>query len=32
VVHHHRRLLSYKKARERALVAFDSLLKRHAAS
>jgi AcrR family transcriptional regulator len=29
VVHHHRRLLGYKKARERALVALDSLLKRY---
>ncbi len=32
VVHHHRRLLGYKKARERALVAFESLLKHHAAA
>jgi AcrR family transcriptional regulator len=32
VVHHHRRLLGYKKARERALTALDSLYKRHAAS
>ncbi|HEX6266212.1 MAG TPA: TetR/AcrR family transcriptional regulator [Burkholderiales bacterium] len=32
VVHHHRRLLGYKKARERALVALDSLLKRYAVS
>jgi AcrR family transcriptional regulator len=32
VVHHHRRLLGYKKARERALAALDSLLRRHAAS
>ena len=30
VVHHHRRLLGYKKARERALAALDSLFKRHA--
>src|SRR5687768_18223339 len=29
VVHHHRRLLGYKKARERALIALDSLLKRY---
>jgi AcrR family transcriptional regulator len=29
VVHHHRRLLGYKKARERALTALDSLLERH---
>ena len=29
VVHHHRRLLGYKKARERALTALDSLFKRH---
>jgi AcrR family transcriptional regulator len=32
VVHHHRRLLGYKKARERALIALDSLLKRYAVS
>jgi AcrR family transcriptional regulator len=32
VVHHHRRLLGYKKARERALLALDSLLKRYAVS
>jgi AcrR family transcriptional regulator len=32
VVHHHRRLLGYKKARERALVALDSQLKRYAVS
>jgi AcrR family transcriptional regulator len=32
VVHHHRRLLGYKKARERALAALDSLFKRHSAS
>lgn len=31
VVHHHRRLLGYQKARERALVALDALLARHAA-
>jgi len=30
VVHHHRRLLGYKKARERALTALDSLLNRNA--
>jgi AcrR family transcriptional regulator len=30
VVHHHRRLLGYKKARERALTALDSLFKRRA--
>ena len=29
VVHHHRRLLGYRKARERALAALDSLLERH---
>jgi AcrR family transcriptional regulator len=29
VVHHHRRLLGYKKARERALAALDALLERH---
>jgi AcrR family transcriptional regulator len=29
VVHHHRRLLGYRKARERALLALDSLLKRY---
>jgi AcrR family transcriptional regulator len=32
VVHHHRRLLGYKKARERALTALDSLFQRHSAS
>jgi AcrR family transcriptional regulator len=32
VVHHHRRLLGYKKARERALAALDALLARHAVS
>ena len=32
VVHHHRRLLGYKKARERALAALDSLFKRHCVS
>jgi AcrR family transcriptional regulator len=32
VVHHHRRLLGYKKARERALIALDSLLERYAVS
>ena len=32
VVHHHRRLLGYRKARERALIALDSLLRRYAAS
>jgi AcrR family transcriptional regulator len=32
VVHHHRRLLGYKKARERALSALDSLFRRNAAS
>ena len=31
VVHHHRRLLGYKKARERALTALDSLFKRNSA-
>ncbi len=30
VVHHHRRLLGYKKARERALTALDSLFNRNA--
>lgn len=30
VVHHHRRLLGYKKARERALTALDSLFHRNA--
>jgi AcrR family transcriptional regulator len=30
VVHHHRRLLGYKKARGRALFALDSLFERHA--
>jgi AcrR family transcriptional regulator len=32
VVHHHRRLLGYRKARERALAALDSLFQRHAIS
>ena len=32
VVHHHRRLLGYKKARERALTALDSLFKRQSVS
>lgn len=31
VVHHHRRLLGYRKARERALAALDSLFQRYAA-
>ena len=31
VVHHHRRLLGYEKARARALAAFDALIERHAA-
>jgi AcrR family transcriptional regulator len=31
VVHHHRRLLGYDKARARALAAFDALIVRHAA-
>jgi AcrR family transcriptional regulator len=31
VVHHHRRLLGYRKARERGLAALDSLFKHHAA-
>jgi AcrR family transcriptional regulator len=31
VVHHHRRLLGYPKARSRALAALESLLERHAA-
>ena len=30
VVHHHRRLLGYEKARSRALAAFDALIERHA--
>jgi AcrR family transcriptional regulator len=30
VVHHHRRLLGYQKARSRALAAFDALIERHA--
>jgi AcrR family transcriptional regulator len=30
VVHHHRRLLGYDKARSRALAAFDALIERHA--
>ena len=32
VVHHHRRLLGYSKARARALAALESLLERHAAA
>jgi AcrR family transcriptional regulator len=32
VVHHHRRLLGYRKARERALTALDSLFRRYAVS
>ena len=32
VVHHHRRLLGYPKARSRALTALDSLFRRYAAS
>jgi AcrR family transcriptional regulator len=32
LTHHHRRLLGYKKARERALAALDFLLDRHAVS
>jgi AcrR family transcriptional regulator len=32
VVHHHRRLLGYRKARERALVALDALLERYSLS
>jgi AcrR family transcriptional regulator len=32
VVHHHRRLLGYGKARERALNAFETLIERHSAS
>jgi AcrR family transcriptional regulator len=32
VVHHHRRLLGYRKARERALAALESLFKRYAPS
>jgi AcrR family transcriptional regulator len=31
VVHHHRRLLGYQKARERALAALEALFQRHAA-
>jgi hypothetical protein len=31
VVHHHRRLLGYSKARARALAALESLFERHAA-
>ena len=31
VVHHHRRLLGYQKARERALAALEALFERHAA-
>jgi AcrR family transcriptional regulator len=30
VVHHHRRLLGYEKARSRALAAFEALIERHA--
>lgn len=32
VVHHHQRLLGYKKARERALTALESLFRRHTVS
>jgi len=32
VVHHHRRLLGYDKARSRALAAFDALIERHTVS
>jgi N-acetylglucosamine kinase-like BadF-type ATPase len=32
VVHHHRRLLGYQKARSRALTALDALFRRHVAS
>jgi len=32
VVHHHRRLLGYEKARARALAAFDALIERHSVS
>jgi len=32
VVHHHRRLLGYEKARQRALAAFDALIERYASS
>jgi hypothetical protein len=32
VVHHHRRLLGYDKARNRALAALERLLERHAAA
>src|SRR5689334_19765597 len=32
VVHHHRRLLGYEKARSRALAAFDALIERHSVS
>ena len=32
VVHHHRRLLGYEKARSRALAAFDALIERHIVS
>jgi AcrR family transcriptional regulator len=32
VVHHHRRLLGYEKARSRALAAFEALIERHAIS
>ena len=32
VVHHHRRLLGYEKARSRALAAFDALIERHTVS
>jgi hypothetical protein len=31
-VHHHRRLLGYRKARERAAAALESLFKRYAPS
>ena len=32
VVHHHRRLLGYEKARARALAAFEALIERYAQS
>ena len=32
VVHHHRRLLGYEKARSRALAAFEALIERHTAN
>jgi hypothetical protein len=32
VVHHHRRLLGYEKARARALAAFEALIERHAST